>query len=107
MIYDIVVIGGGPAGSVFSRFIDSKYKILLLDRRDYENENNKVIKCCGGLLAHEAQAALSGLGYSLSKDVLVSPQVFNVQVIDYDNNLKKKYYKNSLNSYIIIFRLFI
>lgn len=97
MIYDIIVIGGGPAGSVFSRFIDSKYKVLLLDRRDYKNENNKVIKCCGGLLAHEAQAALSGLGYSLSKDVLVSPQVFNVQVIDYDNNLKKKYYKNYLN----------
>ena len=97
MIYDIVVIGGGPAGSVFSRFIESKYKVLLLDRRDYEDENNKVIKCCGGLLAHEAQAALSGLGYSLSKDVLVSPQVFNVQVIDYDNNLRKKYYKNYLN----------
>ena len=97
MIYDIVVIGGGPAGSVFSKFINSKYKVLLLDRRDYEDENNKIIKCCGGLLAHEAQAALSGLGYSLSKDILVSPQVFNVQVIDYDNNLKKKYYKNYLN----------
>ena len=96
-MYDIVVIGGGPAGSVFSKFIDKKYKVLLLDRRDYENSKNKIIKCCGGLLAHEAQAALSGLGYSLSKDILVSPQVFNVKVIDYDNNLKKKYYKNYLN----------
>ena len=53
MIYDIVVIGGGPAGSVFSKFINNKYKVLLLDRRDYEDENNKIIKCCGGLLAHD------------------------------------------------------
>lgn len=97
MIYDIVVVGAGPAGSVFSRFIDKKYKVLLLDRRDFDNPDNKVIKCCGGLLAHEAQAALSGMGYSLPKDILVSPQVFNVQVIDYDNNLRKKYYKNYIN----------
>ena len=47
MIYDIVVIGGGPAGSVFSKFINSKYKVLLLDRRDYEDENNMLWRTFG------------------------------------------------------------
>lgn len=96
-VYDIVVIGAGPAGSIFSTFISSKYKVLMIDRRDYEDKKNSVIKSCGGLLAHEAQSMLGSLGYSIPQNILVSPQVFNVNVLDYDNNLNKQYYKNYLN----------
>jgi len=56
-VYDIVIIGAGPAGSNFARLISDKYKVLLVDKRDMGNGNpkNKKGKCCGGLLAPDAQ----------------------------------------------------
>ncbi len=56
-MYDIVIVGSGPAGSNLARLIGDKYKVLLIDKRDLENENpkNHTNKCCGGLLAPDAQ----------------------------------------------------
>lgn len=96
-MYDIVIVGGGISGSVLGKFLDKKYKVLILEKRDFNDENNKKIKSCGGLLAHEAQAALSSLGYGMPKEVLVSPQVFYVKVYDLDNDLENFYYKDYIN----------
>ena len=50
-MYDIVIIGAGPAGSTLARQISkSNKKVLIIDA---ENEKNK--KPCGGLLAPDAQ----------------------------------------------------
>ncbi|MDR1835889.1 MAG: FAD-dependent monooxygenase [Fusobacteriaceae bacterium] len=94
--YDIVVIGGGPAGAAFSYFIDPKYNVLLLEKRNYGKDTLHK-KSCGGLLNETAQSLLSALGYGLPVDILVNPQVFHVRILDWDNNLSKKYYKGYLN----------
>ena len=96
-MYDIVIIGGGISGAVLGKFLKQDYKVLILEKRNYEDDKNKYIKSCGGLLAHEAQASLSKLGYCLPKEALVTPQVFYVKVFDLDNNIEKFYYKNYIN----------
>lgn len=92
-MYDIVIVGAGPAGSNFARLIGDKYKVLLIDKRDLESENTKNLttKCCGGLLAPDAQKMIAKLGLGIPKDILVNPQLFAVRTIDLSNNLEKLY----------------
>jgi len=92
-MYDIVIVGAGPAGSNLARLIGGKYKVLLIDKRDLENENpqNHAIKCCGGLLAPDAQKMIAKLGLGIPKDILVNPQLFAVRTIDLTNNLERLY----------------
>ena len=98
-MYDIVIVGSGPAGSNLARLIGDKYKILLLDKRDLENENpkNNTNKCCGGLLAPDAQKMIAKLGLGIPKDILVDPQLFAVRTIDLTNNLERLYQRFYLN----------
>ena len=92
-MYDIVIVGSGPAGANLARLIGDKYKVLLIDKRDLENENQKnhINKCCGGLLAPDAQKMIARLGLGVPKDILVDPQLFAVRTIDLTNNLERLY----------------
>ena len=92
-MYDIVIVGSGPAGANLARLIGEKYKVLLIDKRDLENENpkNNINKCCGGLLAPDAQKMIAKLGLGMPKDILVDPQLFAVRTIDLTNNLERLY----------------
>jgi len=92
-MYDIVIVGAGPAGANLARLIGGKYKVLLIDKRDLENENpqNRGNKCCGGLLAPDAQKIIAKLGLGMPKDILVNPQLFAVRTIDLTNNLERLY----------------
>lgn len=98
MIYDVVIIGGGPSGSTLARMLDKKYKVLLIDKRNLK-ETDKFIssKCCGGLLAPDAQKVLAHLGLGVPKDVIVGPQMFSVRSIDFDNNIQKYYQRHYIN----------
>lgn len=98
-MYDIVIVGAGPAGSTLARLIGHKYKVLLIDKRDLENENpqNHTNKCCGGLLAPDAQKMIAKLGLGIPKDVLVDPQLFAVRTIDLTNNLERLYQRYYYN----------
>lgn len=98
-MYDIVIVGSGPAGSTLARLIGDKYKVLLIDRRDLKNENpqNRRNKCCGGLLAPDAQKMIAKLGLGIPKDILVDPQLFAVRTIDLTNNLERLYQRFYLN----------
>lgn len=93
LMYDIVIVGAGPAGANLARLIGDKYKILLIDKRDLGNYNPKqrIHKCCGGLLAPDAQKMIAKLGLGVPKDVLVDPQLFAVRAIDLTNNLERLY----------------
>ena len=94
-MYDIVIIGAGPAGSTLARQISkSKKKILIIDA---ENEKNK--KPCGGLLAPDAQKEFAHYDLVLPKDILVSPQIFSVKTMDLVSG-KIKYYQRYLVSLI-------
>ena len=91
-MYDIAIIGLGPAGATVARLLNKKYKILALDRK-----NNNMSKCCGGLLSPDAQKILASFDLCLPKDVLVNPQIFSVRTIDLDNNLERNYQRFYLN----------
>lgn len=94
-MYDIVIVGAGPAGSNLARLIGDKYKVLLIDKRDLENEEaaNNPNKCCGGLLSPDAQKMIAKLGLGMPKDILVDPQLFAVKTIDLANDIERLYQK--------------
>jgi geranylgeranyl reductase len=98
-MYDIVIVGSGPAGANLARLIGDQYKVLLIDKRDLEKENppNPAIKCCGGLLAPDAQKMMAKFGLGIPKDLLVDPQLFAVRTIDLTNNLERLYQRFYLN----------
>jgi flavin-dependent dehydrogenase len=91
-MYDIAIIGLGPAGATLARLLDKKYKVIAIDRK-----NEKKGKCCGGLLSPDAQKILAQFDICLPKDVLVDPQIFSVKTIDNDNNIVKFYQRFYLN----------
>ncbi len=98
-MYDFIIIGAGPAGSTFARLLDKRYKSLIIEKRDmYDTSNFHNGKCCGGLLAPEAQKELAIQKLALPKNVLVSNQPFTVKTIDFDNNNTRYYQKQYINT---------
>jgi flavin-dependent dehydrogenase len=97
-LYDVIIIGGGPAGATLARLIGKDYKVLVLERRDFQKkyEYNRV-KPCGGLVAPDAQLMLAKFGLGIPKSVLVSPQLFAVRVLDFDNSNERYYQRNYVN----------
>ena len=104
--YDIAIVGAGPAGATLARLIGSRYKTLVLDRRsgaagDAVDSVDAVIsaeKCCGGLIAPDAQKALAAMGLGLPRRVLVGPQLFAVRAIDLPSGLQGFYPRHYLNT---------
>jgi flavin-dependent dehydrogenase len=97
MIYDIAVIGLGPAGAAFARLVDSeRYRVAAFDRKSPECPE-KYAKPCGGLLAPDAQRALARFGLSIPGSVVASPQIFCVRTVDLDNGLTNNYQRFYLN----------
>jgi len=97
-MYDITILGAGPAGSTFARLLKKGYKVLVLDRRDLNSVNIQGReKPCGGLLAPDAQKMLAILGLGLPKEILVGPQIFTVRTIDLKNKIEQYYQRDYIN----------
>ncbi len=98
-MFDIAIVGAGPSGSMLAHLIAHKYRVLLIDKRDLDNENSKnpIVKCCGGLLAPDAQHIMARIGLALPRDVLVDPQLFTVRTMDFNNNIERFYQRFYLN----------
>ncbi len=101
-MYDLTIVGGGPAGATLARLLGKEYKILLLERRRLDMPQdglNKVgiEKCCGGLIAPDAQKMLARMGLGIPKEVLVGPQLFTVRTIDVLNKLERYYQRHYIN----------
>ena len=93
--YDIAIIGLGPAGATLARLLDRRFKIIAIDRKS--EAENSFRKPCGGLLATDAQKALSRLNLALPKEVLVDPQIFAVKTIDPKRGLLRYYQRFYIN----------
>ncbi len=98
MNYDIIVIGAGPAGSTFCRYISSQYKVLLIDKRAVDFDHNFTSsKACGGLLNLECQRELAVQSLAIPKEVLHEPQMFTVRAFDFDHSISRYYQKSYMN----------
>ncbi|MCT4612952.1 MAG: FAD-binding protein [Clostridia bacterium] len=98
MIYDYAIIGAGPAGSTIARLIDKTNNVIILDRRNLDqNEKWLSSKCCGGLIAPAAQKVLEKLELKIPNSVLVSPQLNTVKTIDSKIKKQNIYKKNYIN----------
>ncbi|AZT91408.1 FAD-binding protein [Caldicellulosiruptor changbaiensis] len=95
-MYDIIIVGGGPAGSTLARLLSRNYNILLLEKRSFEKSDIRT-KCCGGLIAPDAQLMLAKFGLGVPKEVLQTPQLFAVRAIDFDNSIERYYQRHYIN----------
>jgi len=93
--YDIAIIGLGPAGATIARLLDKKFKIIAIDKKSDAEDSFR--KPCGGLLATDAQIALSKFNLTLPKEILADPQIFAVKTIDSKQNLLRYYQRFYIN----------
>ena len=94
-VYDIAVIGAGPAGAVFVREIAQAcpdLKVTIVD-----GQTQSLAKPCGGLLAPDAQKLLAKFDLVLPKSILEDPQIFAVETIDIEQKLVRYYQRHYLN----------
>ena len=98
-MYDVAIIGAGPAGATLARLIGDQYRVLLIEKRRLPDRSDgfSAIKCCGGLLAPDAQMMLSKLGLGLPRSVLEDPQLFVVKSIDLHQGLERYYQRHYIN----------
>ena len=94
--YDIAVIGLGPAGATFARMLDERFKVIAIDKKDASGKAG-FQKPCGGLLASDAQKALSQFNLTLPKKLLMDPQIFAVKTIDLKARIKRYYQRFYMN----------
>ena len=92
-MYDLAIIGGGPAGATLARLVGKSMNTVLADKRCGNGEG----KVCGGLLSPDAQKVLSKFEITLPKDILVDPQIFSVKTIDVPRGLVRNYQRFYLN----------
>lgn len=96
---DLFIVGAGPAGANLARLAGERHQVLLLDQRDLRGENplNRKTKCCGGLLAPDAQKILGEMGLGIPRDVLVDPQLFAVRTLDLSSGEEALYQRHYYN----------
>lgn len=99
-MYDVAIVGAGPAGSTLARLIASSgRRVLLIDRRrlDEPPVSSGPAKSCGGLLAPQAQKELARQGLGVPGEVALGPQLFAVRTLDLDADLERLYQRFYLN----------
>lgn len=99
-VYDIAIVGAGPAGSMLLRFLrEKKLRIAIIDARklDQEYQGKGPIKSCGGMIAPDAQKFLKQQKIRLPEDVFDKMQPKYVKTFDVLSNLSRNYKRNYLN----------
>lgn len=94
---DVIIIGGGPAGSTLARLIGRDFDVVLIDKKNKDEERTTFKKPCGGLIAPDAQRALARFQLQIPTEVLANPQIFAVKTIDLQSKLITHYQRFYLN----------
>jgi len=94
-LYDIIIVGLGPAGATLARLLSKEYTVAVIDKKRSDEKGFR--KPCGGLLAMDAQKSISRFGLTLPKEVLVDPQIFAVRTIDMDIGVTRHYQRFYIN----------
>ena len=98
VFYDVVIAGAGPAGATLARIAGKKLKILVLERRTFQEPlYSGLQKCCGGLLDSSAQEMLARFGLALPDTVLSGPQPFGIRAIDLNSGQSRNFQRNYIN----------
>jgi geranylgeranyl diphosphate/geranylgeranyl-bacteriochlorophyllide a reductase len=98
-MYDIAIVGSGPAGATLARMLGERYRVLLIDRRrlDLDIADATLTKPCGGLLAPAAQKELARQGLGVPHDVVAGPQLFAVRTVDLAADVERLYQRFYVN----------
>ena len=96
-LYDIAIIGLGPAGAILAQHLNSGLSVIALDKKSDDANGGGFTKPCGGMLAPDAQKSLSRFDMTLPKDILVDPQIFSVKTIDIKNDITRHYQRHYIN----------
>ena len=99
-LYDIAIVGLGPAGATLARLISKDFKVLCIDRKkpDSEDSMEGFTKPCGGLIAPDAQRELASMGLNIPLSVLADPQTFSVKTVDLKSGLTRDYPRDYINA---------
>jgi geranylgeranyl reductase len=90
--YDVIIVGGGPAGCAAALSLPPGTKGLLVDRARVDSE-----RCCGGLLTSDARDALASLNLRIPDDVRTRPEPMSVHAHDLDSDREQSYRRVYLN----------
>ncbi len=96
-MFDVAIIGLGPAGSTLARVLDPALKVAAIDRKRLDGRHGGFRKSCGGLLSPSAQKELVEAGLNLPSPILVDPQIFAVKTMDLKSGLVRHYQRCYLN----------
>lgn len=93
--YDTVIVGAGPAGANLARLLGKGGEAVLL----VDGSEARGPKVCAGLLSPDAQAVLARYDVNLPSEVLASPQLFSVRVLDLGSERlpMRRYLRNYVN----------
>lgn len=84
--YDVIIVGGGPAGTTAAYLLDKKgYEVLIIDKKKFPRN-----KLCGGLLTKKTLNILSDIYNFNVKDLKKD------KVINYISDSYKIYFKDKL-----------
>ena len=78
-MYDIAIIGSGPAGATLARLIGNRYKVILLERRTFQDRYTRAAKMLRRVTGSDAQRDVGFIWIRPAKISCVSPQMFAIQ----------------------------
>lgn len=103
--YDLVIVGGGPAGAMLAYLLGLKRSVLVVEARYAAKrpgmkeslDKGTPAKCCGGLIALDALAILRRLGLGVPDSIHESGQPVAVRALDLKTGESRRYRRRYIN----------